>query len=151
MIWPLLKVQVVCGYVGMSRSIAVCCCECHSSLACLTVSLQTNIKGEELVIAIKHALPAVYMKDFFFKVYLGRKFWPMISIRCTKLIDCFHPGMKTCHSSLACLTVSLQTNIKGEELVIAIWRLSTITSIKPNKCKQIIKEDIFRLINSNKV
>jgi len=48
--------------------------------------------------------------------------------------------------------VSLQINIKGEELVVAIWGLSTITSIKPNKYKQIIKEDIFRLlINSNKV
>ena len=37
MIWPLLKLQVACGHVGMSKSIAVCCCECHNSLACLIV------------------------------------------------------------------------------------------------------------------
>ena len=29
--------QVACGHVGMSKSIAVCCCECHNSLACLIV------------------------------------------------------------------------------------------------------------------
>jgi hypothetical protein len=33
------KSQVVCGHVRMSRFIAVCCCECHSSLACLTAKL----------------------------------------------------------------------------------------------------------------